>query len=112
MKKNECEYLVYISPDGNTSPCRVRNNDTYHQLKNLVDGEPRIYYPFQGGKYIFVAAEESVACANYIASLFLGERGRYIRGGAVLCMIGERGEYVGFEKKVAQHIAGVMNLLE
>ncbi len=109
MKTNE--YLVFISAYENVSPVRVRNNDMYHQLCNLIDGEPRIYYPFQGGKYIFVAAEESTAFTNYIASLFLGERGRSIRGGAVLCMIGERGEYVGFEKKTAQHIAGVMNLL-
>lgn len=111
MKKNECEYLVFVSADGNVSPVRVRNNDMYHRLKNLLDGEPVMMSPFHSGKYIFIADARSEAPTNYIASLFLGERGRYIRGAAVLCMIGERGEYVGFEKHAAQHLAGVMNLL-
>ena len=110
MKKNECEYLVFISADGNVSPVRVRE-DKHRQLCNLIDGEPEVMPSFHGGKYIFIADEDSSASVNYIASLFLGERGRFIRGSAVLCMISDDGNYVGFEKTSAQHLAGVMNLL-
>lgn len=110
MKKNECEYFVFISADGNVSPVRVRE-DKRGQLLNLVDGEPVVMPPFHGGKYIFIADEDSSATVNYIASLFLGERGRFIRGAAVLCMISRDGDYIGFEKSVAQHFSGVMNLL-
>ena len=102
---------MHITGKGHAMPVRVRDGEKNVQLVRLVDGCPRLKTVKGPGKYILVTAADSSAPVNVCASMLLSERGKVARGDTVLCMITDTGNYLGFEKKTAQGMCEMLNML-
>lgn len=116
MAGKTSKYFVHISRTGVARPVRVREERLHDQIVGLADGAYETVSVREGGKYILLVREQET-CArtvplNYAASILLGGRGRSVYGDAVLCMIDDTGDYVGFDKPFAQGMCAVLNLVE
>lgn len=108
------KYFVHIARSGVARPVRIRYEGLHRQLVGLADGEYTITPVREGGRYILlVRGQEGHAgmLINYAATLLLGGQGRSVSGDAVFCMIDDEGNYVGFDKPVAQGICVALNLV-
>ena len=108
------KYFVHIARSGVARPVRIRYEGLHQQLVGLADGQYEILTVREGGKYILLAREQeghAGMALNYTATLLLGGRGRNVSGDAVFCMIDDEGNYIGFDKPVAQGICVALNLM-
>lgn len=114
MAGKTSKYFVHIARSGVARPVRVREEGMRNQIVGLADGDYTIVPVRDFGKYILLVREQECAAGvplNYTASLLLGGRGRSVNGDAVFCMIDDDGNYIGFDKPVAQGMCAVLNLV-